>query len=510
MKRTLVTITLSLIFLLCSSAGARGNAVQSGEQQDNEPAATAPQQSAGVPQAAVPAQGPGKLTVLVGRSLVVDSPETLARVSVTNPDIATAVIVSPKQVLIHGVSAGSITLVLWNENNQPRSFDLEVDLDVDAVRTTMRQVFPNENIQAGQSGNAIVLTGTVSNKAVADQAVMVAQSQTKNVVNLLTYAAPGARQMVSLQVRFAEVDRTVISQYGFNLFSNGATNTFGVTGTGQFGSASANVGSLPAGTSGGGNVGAPNAASGGTHDRQGVSPGVIGLSDLLNIFIFRPDLNLGATIKALQQRNLLQVLAEPNILALNGVEASFLAGGEFPFPVVQGGTSFTSVTIQFKEFGVRLKFTPEILDGGNVRLRVAPEVSALDFSNALQISGFTVPAISTRRTETQIELHDGQSFAIAGLMDNRTTEIASKIPVLGDIPIIGHLFRSRATNRTNNELLVVVTPRLVPIGAGGAQGPMPAQPVFPEEFLNQKKFDQGSYYTGGKSTTQSAPAAKSR
>jgi pilus assembly protein CpaC len=210
------------------------------------------------------------------------------------------------------------------------------------------------------------------------------------------------------------------------------------------------------------------------------------LADILNIFVFRPDLNLGLTIKALEQRNVLQILAEPNLLALNGREASFIAGGEFPFPVVQSSTGGNAVTIVFKEFGVRLKFTPNILSDGTIRLKVAPEVSALDFTNALTISGFSIPALSTRRAETEVELRDGQSFAIAGLIDNRLTENASKIPGLGDIPIIGKLFRSRSTNRANTELLVMVTPKLVkPL----APGQVPNMPNFQKPFLDKDKFD---------------------
>jgi len=210
------------------------------------------------------------------------------------------------------------------------------------------------------------------------------------------------------------------------------------------------------------------------------------LNDLLNIFAFRPDINLAVTIKALQTKNLLQILAEPNVLALNGAEASFLAGGEFPFPVVQGSGGLQSVTIQFKEFGIRLGFTPTILDDGQIRLKVAPEVSALDFANAVTISGFTVPALSTRRANTQVQLRDGQSFAIAGLLDNRTTEVAAKIPVLGDVPILGNFFKSKTTNRSATELLVMVTPRLVrPLEPSA----VPAGPEFPKPFLDKQKFD---------------------
>jgi pilus assembly protein CpaC len=205
------------------------------------------------------------------------------------------------------------------------------------------------------------------------------------------------------------------------------------------------------------------------------------LTDALNIFLFRADLNLGATIRALQQKRLLEILAEPNLLAINGRQASFLAGGEFPVPVVQAGIGGAgTVTIQWREFGVRLNFMPTVTPRGTIRLQVIPEVSSLDFANALSISGFTVPAISTRRVSTEIELESGQSFAIAGLLDNRVIESLSKIPGLGDIPLLGKLFQSRSRTKSNTELLVVVTPELVrPVPTGQ---PVPAAQM-PAEFL---------------------------
>jgi pilus assembly protein CpaC len=205
------------------------------------------------------------------------------------------------------------------------------------------------------------------------------------------------------------------------------------------------------------------------------------------MFLFRPDIHLGAVIKALQQKNLLQLLAEPNLIAVNGKESSFLAGGEFPFPIVQPGQGYTAVTIQFKEFGVRLKFTPLIMPNGNIHLRVAPEVSALDFSNALTISGFVVPALSTRRAETEFEIQDGQSFVIAGLMDNRLTDISQKIPGLGNVPIIGNLFKSKNGQKSTTELMVLVTAhRIQP-----AVQPSPL-PKFPQKFLTPAPTTDGT------------------
>jgi pilus assembly protein CpaC len=213
----------------------------------------------------------------------------------------------------------------------------------------------------------------------------------------------------------------------------------------------------------------------------------------LNVFLFRPDIHLGAVIKALETKNLLQILAEPNLIAVNGKEASFLAGGEFPFPIIQPGQGFTAVTIAFKEFGVKLKFTPVIMPNGNIHLRVVPEVSTLDFANALVISGFTVPALSTRRAETEFELRDGQSFVIAGLMDNRVTNIVNKVPGLGDIPILGNLFKSKSFQKSNAELMVLCTARRVSPATQAPSGPKN-----PEPFLQQDKFDKKKPSAGDK------------
>ena len=415
-----------------------------------------------------PQEPPAELHVLVGKSVILNSPQILKRVSVSDPAIAAAVTISPTQVLLNGLAPGKASLILWNEQERPMAYDLQVELDVVGLRDTIAQLFPNENVQVSQSGASIVLTGTASTKDVADRALAIAQTQSKSVVNLLAVLQVSSGGQVLLQVRFAEVDRAAVQQLGINIFSTGAANTPGAVSTGQFSP--------------------PSVAQ-----VRGTIPGTIegttttfSLGDLLNIFLFRPDLNLAVTIRALQQNNVLQILAEPNLLALNGREASFLAGGEFPFPVVQAGVGVSAITITFKEFGVRLKFTPTILSDGTIRLKVAPEVSALDFTNGLTVSGFAVPALSTRRAETEIELRDGQSFAIAGLIDNRLTENASKIPGLGDIPIIGKLFRSRSVNKSKTELLVMVTPKLVrPL----APGQVPTMPDFKKPFLDNNKFD---------------------
>jgi pilus assembly protein CpaC len=285
------------------------------------------------------------------------------------------------------------------------------------------------------------------------------------VVNVLTFGPVGAQEVL-LQVKFAEVDRTALTQLGVNFVSTGAANVVGTTTTGQFGGFGPQQISQ---TTGQGNTVTANET----------------ISNVLNLFLFRPDIHFGAVIEALQNKNLLQILAEPNLIAVNGKEASFLAGGQFPFPIVQPGAGFTAVTISFKEFGVRLQFTPVIMPNGNIHLKVAPEVSTLDFANALTISGFTVPALSTRRAETEFELQDGQSFVIAGLMDNRVTDINNKIPGLGDIPILGTFFRSKNAVKSRSELMVLCTVRRI-----SPNTEAPAPPKDPKPFLDKEKFDK--------------------
>jgi pilus assembly protein CpaC len=345
-------------------------------------------------------------------------------------------------------------------------------VDVTAAREVIKRIFPDEQIDISASRSAIVLSGHVTTEDVAKHAGMVAAAYSKNVINVLTFGPVGAQEVL-LEVKFAEVDRTAVTQLGVNIFSNGAANTIGTSTTGQFGG-------FQTGSSGAG--GTSSTGSG-----TATTP-AINFNQPLNLFLFRPDINLGAVIQALQQKNLLEILAEPNLIAVNGKEASFLAGGEFPFPIVQPGQGFTAVTIQFREFGVKLKFTPVIMPNSNIHLQVVPEVSQLDFTNALTISGFTVPALSTRRAQTEFEVQDGQSFVIAGLMDNRVTDQYSKVPGLGDIPILGNLFRSKNMQKSTTELVVLCTVhRIFP----NAQ--TPGTPKYPQPFMDKGKFDgQGS------------------
>jgi pilus assembly protein CpaC len=410
--------------------------------------------------------GSAPLRVMVGKSLLINTTERLKRVSVTDPTIADPQVISPTQILIHGRAPGEVSLLIWDELERSRSFDLRVDVDVSAAAEEEKRVFPDEQITVTPSRSAIVLSGHVSDEDVAKRAGQIAEAYTHNVVNVLSFGPVGAQEVL-LEVKFAEVDRSAMTQLGVNIFSTGAANTIGSITTGQFGGFGPQTVTQTT----------PQAVTSPVNANQTIS-------NVLNLFLFRPDIHLGAVIEALQNKNLLQILAEPNLIAVNGKEASFLAGGEFPFPIVQPGQGFTAVTIQFKEFGVKLKFTPLIEPNGNIHLRVVPEVSTLDFANSLSISGFTIPALSTRRADTEFELQDGQSFVIAGLMDNRVTNIVNKIPGLGDIPILGNFFKSKSAQKSNSELMVLCTARRV-----SPNGQPPAGPTDPLPFLEKDKFD---------------------
>jgi len=433
--------------------------------------APGPEASSSAPEAA--AQGSAPLRVMVGKSLLINTTERLRRVSVTDDAVADAIVVTPTQILVHGRAAGEVSLLIWDELERSRSFDLRVDVDVSTAAEEEKRVFPEEQITVSPSRSAIVLSGHVSTEDVSKRAGMIAEAYSKNVVNVLTFGPVGAQEVL-LEVKFAEVDRSAVTQLGINLFMPGLGNTIATSQTGQFGSVQIHNTATTTQTTPGGT----------TTTTQTSTPPTTTINDFLNLFVARTDINIGAVIKALQQKNLLQILAEPNLIAVNGKEASFLAGGEFPFPIVQPGAGFTAVTISFKEFGVQLKFTPVIMPNGNIHLKVAPSVSALDFANALTISGFTVPALSTRKAETEFELKDGQSFVIAGLIDNRVTDLYNKIPGLGDIPILGNFFRSKSAQRSNSELMVLCTAHRI-----SASDQPPALPVTPQPYMDKEKFD---------------------
>jgi pilus assembly protein CpaC len=405
---------------------------------------------------------PRELSVTVGKALLVDSPVMIQRIAVGNSEVAEATATTPQEILVNGKAPGETTLIVWQVGGNRLIFDLTVlksNVRLDSVRRELRTQFPDQDIQVDLDGETPVIKGVAKDLTSAQHALDLVRTL-GNPVNLLRVTVPPADAQILIKVKFADVDRTAQQQLGINLFSTGATNTIGTISTQQF--------SPPAvtGTIGGG---------------AGAAPPTLSLSNALNLFLFRPDLNLGATIEALQTNNLLQILAEPNVLAMNGKQASFLEGGEFPFPTLQGGGGgLGQVTIQFREFGVRITFTPTVTPRGTIHMIVQPEVSSLDFANGLVFNGFTIPSIDSRKVSTEVELGDGQTFAIGGLLDNRVTQNLNKIPGLSSIPLLGKLFQSRSVSKTNTELLVMVTPEIVrPIPMGQS----PPGLNYPEKFL---------------------------
>ncbi|MGH9256409.1 MAG: type II and III secretion system protein family protein [Vicinamibacterales bacterium] len=409
----------------------------------------APMAAQAPPPAAQPAQAYPRLQLTTGRSMVLIPDFDVTRIAITNPAIADATVVQPREILIDGKAPGTISLIVWGAVDQRVQYDLVVEQPVPALEQQLRQLFPGEEIQVTLNADALVLSGRVSSTQTMLRAADIARASAPkgNVINMLQ--VPGAidAQQVMLQVRFAEVNRRALTDLGVSIFTgpNGARNWIARGTTQQF----------PA-------------------------PELTGeelvLSDFLNIFLFNTNYNVGAVIRALRQTGYFQSLAEPNLLAYNNREASFLAGGEFPVPF---STGLGAVAIQFREFGVRLNFTPTIA-GDLIKLRVRPEVSALDFNNGILLEGFRIPALTVRRAETEVELRDGQSFAIAGLLDNISQSDQAAIPVLSQLPIIGNLFKSKADRQERTELLVLITPRLV-----RALDPdeVPALPTLPGRFL---------------------------
>src|SRR5260370_8577465 len=350
------TVLLAVAFLLSvlvlpGVVPAEAAPQQAATQQPQEPVSpTTPQTTLPAPSAQT--QGSAPLRVMVGKSLLINTTEQLKRISVTDPSVAYATPITPTQILVHGRSSGEVSLLIWDELERSRSFDLRVDVDVSAAAEEEHRIFPEEQISVTPSRAAIVLSGHVTTEDVAKRAGELAAAYSKNVVNVLTFGPVGAQEVL-LEVKFAEVDRSALTQLGSNFFSTGAGNFIGNTTTGQYGG----FGSQQ------------------ISQTQGQSLPVQSnqtISNVLNLFLFRPDIHFGAVIEALQNKNLLQILAEPNLIAVNGKKASFLAGGQFPFPIVQPGAGFTAVTISFKEFGVKLEFTPVIMPNAYIHLPVAP------------------------------------------------------------------------------------------------------------------------------------------
>lgn len=384
--------------------------------------------------------------LLIGHSAYVTSQKRLSRVYITNPTVLSAYTATPNEVLVTAKEPGVSSLMIWDESGETHTYFYSSDVETTLLESVLKSALPNENITVRAEGARVLLSGIVGSTASYQMAEKLAAQYSKDVSNAIVVNPATARQ-VRLHVRIVEVDRTKLEQLGFNLFSTGG-NTLAQSTTSQFPS------SLTT-TSGG-------SSSGSSGNTSTVGGKTVSVTNPLNFLLYSADLNMGAMIQDLQQRSVLQILAEPNITTLSGEKANFLAGGEFPFPVVQGGISgLTSITVQFRPYGVKVEFLPQVNTDGTIDLKVAPEVSALDYTNAVQISGYTIPAISSRRADTQVVLRDGQTFAISGLLDQRTTDQLGRTPGIASIPILGNLFKSKNINHSTSELLVLVTPEIV-------------------------------------------------
>jgi pilus assembly protein CpaC len=409
------------------------------------------------------------LHVSVGHSIFVNTHLRLRRVYVANPAILDSYTASTNQVVVTAKSPGVSSIILWDENGESKSYLISSDINVDALRTSMGTAFPHETIEVAGSEGKVILSGTVSTEELSNSAVKLASLYSKDVSNSLVINASHIKQ-VRLKVRIVEVDRAKLNQFGVNLLSAGGSTVAQST-TSQFPSTL-------------------SLSSGGSATSTGgitVGGNTLSISNPLNFLIYSSKLNIGATVQDLENKQVLQILAEPVITTISGQKASFLSGGEFPFPVVQGGTGGqTSVTIQFRSFGVKVDFLPIVNPDGTIELKVAPEVSALDYTNSVQIAGYTIPAISTRRADTQVVLNSGQSFAISGLLDRRTTDLLGRTPGISSIPLLGQLFRTKSINHTTSELIVIVTPTIVdPL----TEQTLPAEPERVVPTLDPKKFD---------------------
>jgi pilus assembly protein CpaC len=447
-------VTAFAILLLLSFSAFDGAAAQSRALADKPFAET--QNAASVPPAIHSAGASDVLHMTVGRSVVLTSATPLRRIYVGNPSVLQTYASGTSEIVLTAKTAGVSSMVLWDEAGGHRMYTVSADLDPDALRASFDAAFPGSSIHVDTGEGKVFLTGSVASDASSDAALKMASLYSKDVVNSLVVVPVHGKQ-VQLKLRIVEVDRTRLDQLGVNIFAGGRT-AIG-TSTQQFSSTATGSGSS------------------------------LIVSDPLNIFLYNSKLNVGLTVQDLEQRQILQVLAEPTLTTLSGLPARFLSGGEFPFPVVQGGTgNATAITIQFRPYGVKVDFTPTVNPDGSIRIKLSPEVSTLDFSNAVTISGFTIPALSTRQTETEVEIQNGQSFIVSGLLDHRTTEIMSKVPGIASVPILGELFRSKNFNHSVVELVIIVTATVVDPLTTTPQAE-PEQPKMSVPNLDTNAFD---------------------
>ncbi len=445
------------MLLLCSVCGVRQDLLFA---QELPPVGSQDQATAKVATEVVPpmemrdSAATETLHIPVGHSLILKGVGALKRVYIGNPLVLQSFTAGPSEIVLTAKIPGVSDLVLWDTVGQSRIYTVEADLDSVDLRRSLQEAYPGSKFNVEGREGRMYLSGTVATPEIADGIFKLASSHSKDIVNGLRVALHG--KQVQLKLRIVEVDRTKMEQYGVN-FAGGGNNPFALS-TQQFA--------------------APTPVD-----------GVVKYTDPLNLLLFSSKLNVAATVKDLEQKQILEVLAEPTLTTMSGIPAKFLSGGEFPYPIVQssatGGVT-AAITISFRPYGIRVDFTPTVNDDGSIRLKVAPEVSTLDFTNAVTISGFTVPALSTRRAETEVEIRSGQSFALSGILDHRTTENLSQMPGISRIPILGKLLITKSYTHSVVELVVVVTATVVdPL----TDSTTPAEPAMVAPHLDSGTFD---------------------
>ena len=381
------------------------------------------------------------VNVLVGQSRVINFDRPVGRFSVSNPEIAEAILVTPDQVLVNGKAFGQVNFIAWEQSGREfLVFDVYVRANLSLIDSQIRALFPKDDIRLSQANGSVVVSGSVANEGISKQVQSVVEAAGFKTVNMLSTPTKSATQIL-LSVRVAEVNRNRMREIGTSFTYQGAPGQGGYL----------NSGNGPSG------LNSPAAQP----QPLCLGCGIVGgpLTPALNLLLMGG--NSLAMLKVLKTQGAVRELAEPNIIAMDGQTASFLAGGEFPIPVVQTDGARVGVSVVFKEYGVRLNFKPTVIDEEHIRLELEPEVSTIDYSTGVKFDGFLIPGLSTRRAKTGIELRDGQSFALAGLLDNNETQTLSKVPGLGDVPILGNLFRSKNFQKNESELMFIVTAQIV-------------------------------------------------
>ena len=397
-----------------------------------------------------------QLHVLAHQSVLLDSPFDIKRVSIARPETADVMVVSPRQMMVIGKTFGTTTLVYWSQEEVANTVEVIVGINLDLVREDLRKIAPGETFEVTAAGDTLILTGTVGDNVVQTRIVEGGRAHVKNVVNLLRVQK---LEQVLLQVRVSEIDRTLAKELGFNFLFIGNTLVGGISPPGNFNPLS--------GIIGGGGLLNPS----------------VGTGDQLNAFLTKPGgEDFAVFMHALHDKGGLKTLAEPNLVVANGSVGNFLVGGEFPVVISTSTGAGTAPTVVYKEYGIKLTFQPKISTNGEIFLNVSQEVSELDYTNGVVISGFRIPALKSRKAESGLQLADGQTFVLAGLLDNKVQKTVSKIPLLGDIPILGALFRSTRYINNETELMVMITPKIIRPLSKDEIPTLPSETMKPEEI----------------------------